>query len=236
MDRRNGAVGVKSGKLVESQRFGLIRGEQAMSDPAAEQDGTEGLDQLLVQAREGSASARNELFRQVQRYLTWLAQQHHNPQLSAKAGTSDIVQQTLLQAAGEFDRFRGTSAEEFRGWLRQILLNEARGLNRHYGAQRRSARAELPLSPADSTEAPGNPADDQLTPCSDAMAREQAAWIRQCMEKLPEEMHQVIRLRNWERLQFHEIGERMGMATSSAAKLWYRALIELQRLHSEGQG
>ncbi len=191
------------------------------------------LDSLLAATRAGSAAARNDLFVQVQSYLEWFAGQHQNPQLSGKAGKSDIVQQTLLNAAGEFDNFRGTSAEEFLGWLRQILVNEARGLNRRFGTKQRNARIELSLAPADSAGMPRDPADDQLTPCSDAMAREQAIWINNCVEKLPDPMRQVIRLRNWDKLQFHEIGERMGISTSSAAKLWYRALAELQRLHSQ---
>ena len=152
----------------------------------------------------------------------------------AKAGASDIVQQTLLQATEEFGSFRGDSVEQFRGWLRQILVNEARTLTRRFSARRRNTQLEFSLGTADSVDLPRDPADPHLTPSSEAMAKEQAAWVAECMEKLPSEMHQVIRMRNWEKLQFHEIGERMGISTSSAAKLWYRALVELQRLHAQG--
>lgn len=188
---------------------------------------------LLAAARAGDVAARNELFVQFQTYLNFVAQQVQQPELMAKAGASDIVQQTLLQATEEFENFRGQSAEQFRGWLRQILINEARTLGRRYHARRRNAQIELPLVTTDSTDSPRELPDSQLTPSSEAMAREQALWIQNCLEKLPEEMRQVIRMRNWDKLQFHEIAEHLGISTSSAAKLWYRALIELQRLHAE---
>jgi RNA polymerase sigma-70 factor (ECF subfamily) len=166
--------------------------------------------------------------------LAYLAQQHQNPRLTAKLGASDIIQQTLFQAAGQFDDFRGTTVEQFRGWLRQILVNEARGLNRRFGAQRRSAGREFSLEPEDSSSSYFSQfVDEMLTPSSEAMARERALAVQTALEKLPAELRQVIRLRNWEKLQFREIGERMNVSTSSAAKLWYKALVELQRIHAE---
>ncbi|MEQ1903693.1 MAG: sigma-70 family RNA polymerase sigma factor [Pirellulaceae bacterium] len=191
-------------------------------------------DQLLAKAREGSPAARNELFAHVQRYLAFIANQNHNPQLSAKAGASDIVQQTMLHAAEELDSFRGSSAEQFRGWLRQILVNEARGLNRHFGAQRRNASQEVEIRTGDSSNAaPFELADSMLTPSAEIMAKENSVGIQALLEKLSPEMRQVVQLRNWEQLQFNEIAEHMGITLSQAAKLWYNALIELQRLHSE---
>ena len=163
------------------------------------------------------------------------AEQQRNPQLSAKAGASDIVQQTLLNAAEEFQSFRGTTLEQFRGWLRQILINEIRGLNRRFTARRRNVAQELELDRLDSGSQFGGVtelADDLLTPSRQLLAEEESEALKSAKEKLPAEMRQVIQLRNWERLQFHEIAERMGISLSSAAKLWYRALVELQRLHT----
>ena len=191
-------------------------------------------DQLLAKAREGSSAARNELFTHIQRYLAFIANQNQNPQLSAKAGVSDIVQQTMLHAAEELDSFRGTSAEQFRGWLRQILINEARGLNRRYSAQRRNATQEVEIKTGDSSNAAQfELVDSILTPSAEIMAKENSAGIQEILGKLSPEMRQVVQLRNWEQLQFNEIAVHMGITLNQAAKLWYSALIELQRLHSE---
>lgn len=212
----------------------LLLGTMPVTATDGEPDEFEGFHSLLVEARNGSSSARNELFSRFQKYLAYLAQQHQNPRLSAKLGNSDIVQQTLLQATGQLDGFRGTTVEQFRGWLRQILVNEARGLNRLYGAQRRSTGLELPLVPEDSSSADHVQTPDDLpTPSSEAMARERAAAVHIALEKLPPELRQVIRLRNWEKLQFRKIAEQMNLSTSGAAKLWYKALAELQRIHAE---
>ena len=199
-----------------------------------EQDGfNEVLDRLLVDARGGSTEARNELFSHVQRYLSFIAKQHQNPKLAAKAGASDIVQQTLLHAAEEFDQFRGSTAEQFRGWLRQILVNEVRGLNRQFGAQRRNTSQEVNLATGDSSSQHQQElSNGDLTPSHEMMAVEDTTELQVSMRKLPRDMQQVIQLRNWEKLQFNEIAERMKIPASTAAKLWYRALIELQKIHA----
>jgi RNA polymerase sigma-70 factor, ECF subfamily len=203
-----------------------------MTDPGNLPSNGGDINRLLAEARSGSPSARNELFTHFQKYLAFLAQEYQNTELAAKVGASDIIQQTLLQATSELAEFRGTTAEQFRGWLRQILVNEARSINRHFGAQRRAAGAECSLQPGGSN-LDHDPPDGQLTPSSEAMARERAAAVHISLEKLPPEMRQVIRLRNWDMLPFSEIGKQMHLPTSSAAKLWYRAVIELQRIHGE---
>jgi RNA polymerase sigma factor (sigma-70 family) len=76
-------------------------------------------------------------------------------------------------------------------------------------------------------------ADSVLTPSGEVMAKENFAGVQNILEKLPPEMRQVVQLRNWEQLQFNEIAAQMGISLSQAAKLWYNALIELQRLHSD---
>lgn len=212
----------------------LCSGTSAVAATESEPDELKGFHTLLDKARAGSTSARNELVAQFRKYLAFLAEQHQDPRLAAKLGASDILQQTLLQATGQFAGFRGNSVEQFRGWLRQILVNEARGLNRLYTAQRRSAGRELPLVPDDGSATDhAQPVDEQPTPSSEALARERAAAVRIALEKLPPEMRQVIQLRNWEKLKFKKIGEQMNLSTSGAAKLWYKALAELQRIHAE---
>ncbi len=192
--------------------------------------------ELLAAARAGSDAARNDLFAQVQTYLLFVAGQVRNPGLSPKAGASDIVQQTLGYAAEEFDQFRGDSEQQFRGWLRQILIHKNHELIRRYRSLRRDAAKEQRLQADDSASAVRiEPIDPQRTPFSSVLAKEQADAIARSLEKLPPEMRLVVQLRNWERLQFNEIAIRMGTTTASAAKLWYRALIELERLYGKGK-
>jgi RNA polymerase sigma-70 factor (ECF subfamily) len=204
--------------------------EDAMSEnskPPENQD----FDLLLQQARLGSESARNELFRLVQKYLGFLAQEHFQSTLSAKAGVSDVVQQTMMHAAQQLDQFQGSSALQFRGWLRQILLNEIRSMQRHFGAKRRDAGQER--SWLHGPESDHDLAGELPTPSRELMALEESCRVHEILEKLPEDLRLVIQLRNWERLPFHEIADRMGVTLNRAAKMWYQALVELRRMHEE---
>jgi RNA polymerase sigma-70 factor (ECF subfamily) len=198
--------------------------------------GKKAFEELLIDARRGSVEAKNELFIQLQTYLTFVAKQARNPNLAAKAGASDIVQQTLLTATQAFDQFRGDTEEQFRGWLRQILINQTNDQHRYFAARRRDARQEHYFQKGDSTAVNlQEPVDLQLTPCSEAIAAERSAAIQGCLEKMPSDLQQVLRLRNWEKLSFREIAGRIGVTTSVAAKLWYRALVELQRLYDKDE-
>ena len=41
----------------------------------------------------------------------------------------------MMRAVENLDQFRGETMDEFRGWLRQILVNEARQMKRDLHAQ-----------------------------------------------------------------------------------------------------
>lgn len=189
--------------------------------------------QLLQHARLGSIEARNELFTQIRAYLTFVAVQEHHPRRGAKGSVSDIVQQTLLSATQEFQQFQGDSEYQFRHWLRRILLNLSNDHYRYVTAKRRDVRLEQPLATGDSTTLCVQPIDPHLTPCSEALSSEQIAVIQRSMAKLPSDLRQVLYLRNWERLSFSEIAAKIGVTTSVAAKLWYRALVELKQVYDQ---
>lgn len=194
------------------------------------------LDAMLDAARAGSISARNELFAKLHAYLSYVAAQHFNPALQAKAGMSDVVQETLLMANREFSHFQGANSEQFRGWIRQILINEIRNLNRHFSTESRNSQKERRLgnqSPDESVHF--DIPDARLTPSREFLVSDESRRVSEMLRLLPKEMREVVQLRNWEGLQFNEIAERMGITLSQAAKLWYKALIELQRLNSESE-
>jgi RNA polymerase sigma-70 factor (ECF subfamily) len=72
-----------------------------------------------------------ERFRQ---YLSLLARAQLGAQYRGKLDSSDIVQQTLLDAHEKLDQFAGSTTAELAAWLRQILARNLADVFRAYGA------------------------------------------------------------------------------------------------------
>ena len=186
----------------------------------------------LAAARAGSRDALGQALQACRDYLQIIAGQELDPDLRAKAGASDLVQETFVDAQRLFVRFQGTSEAEWRAWLRQLLLNNLADFTRRYraSAKRRVGR-EVPLEAGDSSaERGGGLAADISSPSAQAMAPEQAAVLERALERLPEDYRQVLKLRYEDDLSFEEIGRRTGRSGNAARKLWVRAV---QRLEEE---
>ncbi len=186
---------------------------------------------LIQQAQNGNVQAREALFDQLRPYLMVIANDQLDDRLHAKLGPSDIVQNSMLRAVEQLPQYRGGTEAEFKGWLRQILVNETRLARRGFATDKRDVRREQGLNASESGTVSHEPADQGLTPATDALADEQALAVKRLISGLPETYQTVIRLRNWEEMSFEQIGHRMGMSTSGVAKIWYRALVEIQKIY-----
>src|SRR5207253_6129409 len=80
---------------------------------------------LLQRARGNDPREVDRLFGACRNYLNVLARAQVESWLRAKVDASDLVQQTLLEAYRDFQRFRGTTEAEWLAWLRQILTHNA---------------------------------------------------------------------------------------------------------------
>src|SRR5438128_11285985 len=110
--------------------------------PADEQD-CEG---LLVRARAGDDGVLGQLLERYRAYLTLLARLQIGRRLQGKADCADLVQDTFLEAARHFPRFRGETEPELAAWLRQILAGCLAHLVRRYcGTKARDVRLERVL-------------------------------------------------------------------------------------------
>jgi RNA polymerase sigma-70 factor (ECF subfamily) len=162
-------------------------------------------------------------------YLLYVAQQELDPELRAKGGASDLVQETFLEAQRDFTQFQGNSEAELRAWLRQMLLHNLANLVRHFrGTAKRQVEREVRLG----TESRGvpEPADAGPTPSALLQASERQRQVEQALERLPADYREVIVLRNQARHSFEEIGRLMNRSGDAARRLWSRAV---ERLHEE---
>lgn len=192
------------------------------------------IEKLIPAARGGSSQACDDLWALVRNYLLLIANQELSPELRAKVGGSDIVQETLIGAQRGIGRFEGRTRADLLAWLRRILRNHiAEASRQHLGRLQTAAPAMSPSSVFDAVQKiPRSPGE---TPSRVAMAEEEAARIGDVLAQLSAEYRDIIRLRTWERRSFVEIGESLNCTADAARKLWARAIDRFERVWSAMQ-
>jgi len=177
----------------------------------------------LEQARAGSQQALGSLFDGLRNYLLLIANQELPPDLQGKLGASDLVQETFLEAHRDFPQFQGQSEAELQSWLRQILQHNLSNATRHYRAtDKRQLAREVSLASL------AEPLAERDSPSASLQRQERDLALAAALARLPDDYRQVIAWRNYERLSFQEIGERLQRSHEAARKLWVRALALLQ--------
>ena len=209
---------------------GIVRW-QILIDPSPANDHENAFDQLLRNARAGDDQATGELLEHARDYLLLIANQDMDRDLQRKLGPSDLVQESMIHAQQNFERFNGETRQELLTWLRGILKNDSRHWRRHYkGVQKRGGEHELAAS--DSQLVPNEPTDVFYTPSSQAMAEEEEARLQQAIIQLPDHYRNIVQLKSMEEKSFAEIGELIGCSADAARKTWSRAIVRLQELMS----
>jgi RNA polymerase sigma-70 factor (ECF subfamily) len=188
-------------------------------------------DELLHQARLGERVAVNRIIEGIRDYLLLVANRMVKDELRPKEAPSDLVQQACLDGQRDFAQFNGQTHEEWRAWMRQILLSRISHAERRYlRTAKRDPRREVPLDPARHEENSAPPA-----PLQDDAEFDQTDFdeLKEVLPSLPADYQQVLQLRNWQRLSFNEIGRQMNRSSDAARKLWGRAIERLSRdLHA----
>jgi RNA polymerase sigma-70 factor (ECF subfamily) len=192
---------------------------------------------LLQQARHGEVEARGALLEAHRQYLELLARLEIGQRLQRKVDTSDVVQETFLEAHRNFGNFRGTDEAEFVAWLRAILAARIGHFVRHFaGTQRRDVRREQALDvdlDQSSRAIERGLMSLSSTPSQQVARREQGVLLARALSQLPDEYREVIVLRHLEELTFPEVAERMERSVDSVQKLWVRALARLRQIMKE---
>lgn len=188
------------------------------------------IDRDLAVARAGSAEALGRLLQVSRPYLLLVANQELPPELRGKVGGSDLVQETFLEAQRDFAQFEGTSEADLLAWLRRILLNNIANVSRHYQTDKRQVSREVQREGPAACDLCQNVEAEGASPSSEMAAQEQDLALRRALDQLSEPLRQVVQWRNYERLSFEEIGQRLGRSAEAARKMWGRAIVQLQRM------
>jgi RNA polymerase sigma-70 factor, ECF subfamily len=165
-------------------------------------------------------------------YLLMIANEVIGPELQAKLGASDLVQDTFVEAQRHLSVFRGKTVAEMRSWLRKILECRLANIRRSYlVTEMRAANHEVTLgpSPAESGAVLGSLKSRTPSPSNHAVANEWNAALQQALTRLPERYGQAVACRHIEQLSWDEIGRRMNCSPDAARKIWSRAIQQLRR-------
>lgn len=184
---------------------------------------------LLTAARSGAPDALGRIFEAARGHLLELADRELPPELRAKMGPSDLVQETAVEMQRGFAGFVGTTPEECFAWLREILRNNAVDAVRHYRERlKRTVNREVSLS-ANSRHADEALVDRRRSPDASAIRREEVDALALVLPRLPAEARLILELRYGAGLSFAAIATHMNRSPKTVRKIWYRAVAHAQR-------
>ncbi len=189
--------------------------------------------EALHDARLERPGALGRLLDHYRPYLKLLARLQVASRLQKELDPSDVVQETYLDAARDFQSFRGTTEQEFVVWLKRLLAaNVADAHRRYLGTQKRNALREsqvLEILDCSSQMLERQPIARGDSPSSSAARREQALRLAAAMERLRPVYQEVILLHHFHGLRFPQVAEQLGRTLDSVKNIWIRALIALKR-------
>jgi RNA polymerase sigma-70 factor (ECF subfamily) len=181
----------------------------------------------LAAARGGDRAALGRLMDLFRTYLLAVADGELAPGVRPKAQPSDVVQDAFLEAYRVFDKFAGAEPEQFRAWLRGILLHKVSDAHKRYlDAAKRGPDREEGLR--------DDVAEAGPTPSGAASRHEEARLVAAALGRMDATDRQVIVWRNWDAVPFAEIGRRLGRSEDAARMLFARALERFQAALEQG--
>jgi RNA polymerase sigma-70 factor (ECF subfamily) len=151
--------------------------------------------------------------------------------VAARVDPSDIVQETLAEAAARLDAYLRDRPIPFYPWLRQLAADRlADAHRRHVRAGRRTVTREEP--PALSAESVQALADRLLSPeggpSTSLRRRERGDWVRAALAALPDRDREVLVVRFLEDLSTADTAAVLGVGESAVKMRLMRALRRLR--------
>jgi RNA polymerase sigma-70 factor (ECF subfamily) len=164
-----------------------------------------------------------------------------DPRLAARVDPSDVVQEALLDAAQQLDRYLRERPVDFYPWLRRLAWEHLVKLHeRHVQARRRSVLREEPgilALPEDSAVLLAQRLAGEGTSPSQRLVRwELQDRVRVALAQLSPTDREVLVLRYLEQLPTTEIAQVLGLGTSAVKMRHWRALERLSRLLNSESG
>jgi RNA polymerase sigma-70 factor (ECF subfamily) len=161
-----------------------------------------------------------------------LARLQFSPLMRAKIDPSDIVQETLLCALQNEDRFHGHSEAQYAAWLRRMLANRLTDAFRHFHTASRDLWRERSLEQA--LQGLANQLVSDSPGPDERVAREEdflhLAWA---LAELPDDQRTAVEMKHLQGRSLEEIGLHLGRSKAAVAGLLRRAVVRLRRRTQE---
>ncbi len=133
----------------------------------------------------------------------------------------DATQETFINAYSNLKHFRGEA--KFSSWLYRIALNVC-----HSRLRRRSRRGDVSLE-AQYEDVGFEPAAATCSVDDVLQSGQVSGAVRRALAAIPAEMRQVIIMKEYEELKFHEIAEILDIPISTVKTRMYTGLKELRK-------
>lgn len=187
--------------------------------------------ELLEYARAGNDAAFMQLCERFREYLTKIAESELGQELRPKVGTSDLIQESMLEAWSEMHCFQGSTEGEFRLWIARLFRNNLIDQARKYrNTQSRKLSRETSI---DQQQHQNKLESNELSGSRVMLRRENDEMLLHAVHQLPDKQKTVILLRHEKGCSYEEIARQMNSNEAAIRKLWSRAI---QTLRSEIAG
>jgi RNA polymerase sigma-70 factor (ECF subfamily) len=157
---------------------------------------------LMIEFQRGSREAFDELFARYREPLYGFFRRR----LATKDRAEDLAQETFLAV------IRAAVRYEPRAMVKTYLYGIALKL---LAAERRKLSGNEPQIDDDHEPAEDSPSDNEL-------------WVRQALEKLDSSEREILMLREYEQLNYAEIGELLRLPVNTVRSRLFRARMELK--------
>ena len=182
---------------------------------------------LVHRAKEGCREALGTLFGRYYERIRKIVRQRLGYRLRELMESNDILQETFVHATRNFHRFEPIDDRSLINWLARIAETTIMGQAKYHRAVKRHCPvAMLPLDNEDSELIASNTG----APLEEMARRERAEWVHACIWKLPRQYREILILRHYAGLSWHQIASTHGRPSSDAARMMHaKAVLELRR-------
>jgi RNA polymerase sigma-70 factor (ECF subfamily) len=190
---------------------------------------------LLARLQAGEADALDQLLAQHRAYLHQVIDMHLDDQTRRRVDTSDVVQETQLEAAGRIADFLRRQPMPFRVWLRKTAHERLRKLRQqHVAAKKRSVRREVALPYRSTCQLAQRLLGGGSTPSERIVRRELADQVRRAIGELEELDREIVLMLDIEGLSSPQVGYVLDVEPATVRRRHARALLKVHKILRAG--